>query len=100
MLVKMVTNRVNGRRDINFIEHLARIRRVLPYQPSTKQNNNCTGGTEVHSASVLEEGLEIPQGSSTVQLLRLQFDALADAKFNSISAGSAYCGRLADHLLQ
>ena len=42
MLVKMVTNRVNGRRDINFIEHLARIRRVLPCQPSTKQNNNCT----------------------------------------------------------
>ena len=41
----MVTNRVNGRRDINFIEHLARIRRVLPCQPSTiwkAGKNNCT----------------------------------------------------------
>jgi len=36
MSLKMVINRVNGRRDINFIEHLPRIRRVLSCQQSTK----------------------------------------------------------------
>ena len=50
MFVKMVTNRVNGRRDISFIEHLARIRRVLPCQPST---NSCNRATTVLERYVL-----------------------------------------------